>query len=57
MEIECVMFDWMRTCVILNVCDVPYYEEHLCTLTLHNRGVKASIRKAHGRATFVHSRA
>ena len=23
MKIECVMFDWMRTCVILNVCDVP----------------------------------
>ena len=23
MEIECVMFDWMRTCVILNVCDMP----------------------------------
>ena len=51
------MFDWMRTSVILNVCDVPYYEEHLCTLTLHNRGIKTSIRKAHGRATFVHGRA
>ena len=57
MEIECVMFDWIRTCVILNVCDVPHQEEHLCALTIHNRGEKTSIRTEHGRATFEHGRA
>ena len=57
MEIECVMFDWMRTCVILNVCDVPHQEKHLCALTIHKRGVKTSIKKEHGRATFEHGRA
>ena len=45
MEIECVMFDWMRTCVILNVCVVPHQEKHLCALIIHKRGVKQALGK------------
>ena len=57
MEIECNVFDWIRTCVILNIFCVTHYEEHLCALIIHKKGVKTSIRSRHGRATIEHGHA